>query len=110
MLLWLPWIDYGKSYRKVAQALQASLPKHPGCIGSEGLGEAQRAAFDYHAGIVTVRAEIRQHQDCPLLLVQSNARLAEERPGVPWRKIWEGNRVGDRTEKFRLYAKEGAMP
>jgi 4-amino-4-deoxy-L-arabinose transferase-like glycosyltransferase len=110
MLLWLPWIDYGKSYRRVAQALQANLPKHPGCIDSEGLGEAQRAAFDYHADIVTLRAEIRQRQDCRLLLVQSNARLPEERPGALWKKIWEGNRVGDRTEKFRLYAKEEAMP
>jgi 4-amino-4-deoxy-L-arabinose transferase-like glycosyltransferase len=110
MLLWLPWIDYGKSYRSVAQALKASLPKHPGCIDSEGLGEAQRAAFDYHAGIVTLRTEIRRQQNCPLLLVQSNARLAEERPGAPWSKIWEGNRVGDRTEKFRLYTKARTTP
>ena len=110
MLLWLPWIDYGKSYRTLARSLQASMPKQPGCIDSEGLGEAQRAAFDYHAGIVTRRAEIRQRQDCRLLLVQSNARLPEERPGAPWKKIWEGNRVGDRTEKFRLYAKEGTTP
>lgn len=108
MLLWLPWIDYGKSYAKLARTLHASLPKQPGCIASRGLGEAQRAAFDYHAGIVTQRTEIRSRHDCPLLLVQSNARVPEASPGASWRKLWEGNRVGDRTEKFRLYVRESA--
>ncbi len=106
MLLWLPWIDYGKSYRPVARALQANLPKHAGCIASRGLGEAQRAAFDYHAGIVTERAEMRARRDCALLLVQDNSRRPEASPGASWKKIWEGNRAGDRTEKFRLYAKD----
>jgi len=108
MLLWLPWIDYGKSYRPVARAIKASLHGHSGCIASRGLGKAQRAAFDYHAGIATVRSESRAGHDCPLLLVQGNARLPEAAPGPPWKKIWEGNRVGDRAEKFRLYTK--AMP
>jgi 4-amino-4-deoxy-L-arabinose transferase-like glycosyltransferase len=106
MLLWLPWIDYGKSYRKVAQALQASLPKHPGCIASRGLGEAQRAAFDYHAGIVTERGEIGAGLDCPLLLLQDNAGEPEPGPVGHWKKIWEGSRAGDHTEKFRMYAKD----
>jgi len=110
MLLWLPWIDYGKSYRPVARSLQASLPKHPGCIASRGLGEAQRAALDYHAGIVTQRLEIRARRDCALLLVQENTRLPEASPGASWKKIWEGNRAGDRTEKLRLYAKDRSAP
>ncbi len=103
ILLWLPWIDHGKSYRPVALALAAHLPKHAGCIASTGLGEAQRAAFDYHADIVTLRAEIRPRSDCRLLLVQENARQTPAHPGAGWKKIWEGNRAGDRSEKFRLY-------
>jgi 4-amino-4-deoxy-L-arabinose transferase-like glycosyltransferase len=110
MLLWLPWIDYGKSYRRVANSLQAVLAKHPGCIASRGLGEAQRAAFDYHAGIVTKRAETGARPDCPLLLLQDNTGQTETGPAGHWKKIWEGNRPGDRYEKFRLYAKVKAMP
>ena len=106
MLLWLPWIDHGKSYRPVVRSLQASLTKHPGCIASRGLGEAQRAALDYHAGIVTERAETHRRSACALLLVQANARLPETSPGASWKKRWEGNRSGDRTEKLRLYVKE----
>jgi hypothetical protein len=110
MLLWLPWIDYGKSYRPVALGIKASLQGQAGCIASRGLGEAQRAAFDYHADIVTERSEARPNRDCRLLLLQSNARLPEAGPGAPWKKIWEGNRAGDRSEKFRLYAKERTLP
>ncbi len=106
MLLWLPWIDHGKSYRPVVRSLQASLPKQPGCIASRGLGEAQRAALDYHAGIVTERAETHSRSACALLLVQENARLPEPSPGASWKKLWEGNRSGDRTEKLRLYMRE----
>ncbi|MFH1044972.1 MAG: glycosyltransferase family 39 protein [Pseudomonadota bacterium] len=110
MLLWLPWIDYGKSYRPVARAIKTSLHGQAGCIASRGLGEAQRAAFDYHAGIITERSETRAKSDCPILLLQDNARLPEASPGTSWKKIWEGNRAGDRSEKFRLYAKEKALP
>jgi len=105
MLLWLPWIDHGKSYRPVALALRAHLPGQPGCIASRGLGEAQRAVLDYHAGIVTQRVGRHTRHDCALLLVQDNARLPETSPGASWKKVWEGNRAGDRTEKLRLYSK-----
>lgn len=100
----LPWIDYGKTYRPVAQALLAHLPRQHGCIASRGLGEAQRAAFDYHAGIVTQRIERRERHNCRLLLVQDNAREPEVSRGEQWKKIWEGNRPGDRSEKYRLYS------
>jgi 4-amino-4-deoxy-L-arabinose transferase-like glycosyltransferase len=105
MLLWLPWIDYGKSYRPVAQAIKSKLHGHQGCIASRGLGEAQRAAFDYHANIVAERSESRARRECRMLLVQDNARLPEDSPGAAWKKLWEGNRAGDRSEKFRLYVK-----
>jgi len=110
IMLWLPWIDHGKSYRPVALSLKASLPRNPGCITSRGLGEAQRAALDYHAGIVTERAETHRRSDCALLLVQENTRRSESSPGAGWIKLWEGNRSGDRTEKFRLYAKDKSKP
>src|SRR3990170_1313774 len=57
MTLWIDWIDYGRSYRPVALALKRALPTGSRCIESRGLGEAQRAAFDYHVGVLTRRAE-----------------------------------------------------
>jgi 4-amino-4-deoxy-L-arabinose transferase-like glycosyltransferase len=104
MTLILPWIDYGKSYRPVAQALKKHIPAGMRCIESRGLGEAQRAVFDYHAGVVTQRLELRAESRCPLLLVQ--ARQGEpDRTGSGWKLLWEGSRPRDR-ERFRLYQKQ----
>ena len=72
MTLWIDWIDYGRTYRPVALALKRALPPGTRCIESRSLGEAQRAAFDYHAGIVTRRAEVHDPAGrCPVLLVQA---------------------------------------
>lgn len=108
MTLWLPWIDYGKTYAPVSASLSAALRKaalpERHCIASRGLGEAQRAAFDYHAGIVTHRLEMTPNATCAALLVQAGAG-APDRVGTGWRRIWEGNRPRDR-ERFRLYVRQ----
>jgi 4-amino-4-deoxy-L-arabinose transferase-like glycosyltransferase len=104
MTLILSWIDYGKSYRTVAQALKKNIPTGAGCIESRGLGEAQRAVFDYHAEIVTQRSEHRAEGRCTLLLIQ--AREGEsDNIGPGWRFLWEGRRPRDR-ERFRLYQRQ----
>jgi 4-amino-4-deoxy-L-arabinose transferase-like glycosyltransferase len=104
MTLWLPWIEYGKSYRMVSHSLAKALPAHPGCIASRDLGEPQRASFQYFDGIVTHGGERGKADACRLLLVLTTGRNAPEvSPGREWRKIWEDRRPGDRNESFRLY-------
>lgn len=110
MTLWLPWIDYGKTYQPVARSLATAVKKAAPtarCIDSRGLGEAQRAAFDYHANIVTRRLEVHSRSACPLLLVQASTRdsSAADRLDPGWRRVWEGNRPRDR-ERYRLYVRE----
>lgn len=108
MTLWLPWIDYGKTYQPVSASLAAALRKarlpEKECIASRGLGEAQRAAFDYHAGIVTRRLEVTPQAACAALLVQGSAGVPD-RAGAGWKRIWEGSRPRDR-ERYRLYVRE----
>lgn len=99
--LWMPWIDYGKSYRPVAASLQAAIPEGSRCIGRSGVGLPQRASLDYFAGIRTVGPR-KGGRNCPLLLVQGPPR-EEAQPG--WKKIWEGSRPGDKNERLRLYRK-----
>jgi hypothetical protein len=101
--LWYPWIDYGKSYRTVAQALRQALPAGE-CIAGRNLGDAQRASLEYFAGIVTLRAGQPRAARCPLLLVQGTAQ--DDRPPLGWQQLWEGNRPGDRGERLRLYRRE----
>jgi 4-amino-4-deoxy-L-arabinose transferase-like glycosyltransferase len=102
MTLWLDWIDFGKTYRPVAESLRAALPPDVRCVESRGLGESQRAVFHYHGGLVTRRAEVHGTTDCPYLLLQSSTREAATDPGRGWRRVWEGSRPRDH-ERYRLY-------
>ena len=102
MTLWLPWIDYGKSYRPVAEALKRALPPGTRCIEGHNLGESQRATFDYHAGIVTRRGGTLAGRGCPVLLVQGRPGEQDHHLGAQWRRIWEGSRPRDK-ERYRLY-------
>lgn len=102
-ILFVGWIDTGKSYRSMVASLEQALPARYRCIASRELGESQRAMLRYYAGIITLREEVAtRRRACDLLLVQGNPRQ-ETAPRGNWRKIWEGGRPGDKDERYRLY-------
>ena len=101
-LLFLPWVDTGKSYRSVFVGMQQNLPSQYRCVSSRNLGESQRAMLHYVSNIVTYREEVAtRRRNCDLLLTQGVVREEVAAPG--WRKIWEGSRPGDKVERYRLY-------
>ena len=103
MILFVTWLDAGKSYRSMTVSLQQALPAHYNCIASQGLGEPQRAMLHYFAGIITQRIERDGGNSCELFLIQANAKEPAQDHGANWRPIWEGNRPGDKVERYRLY-------
>jgi len=110
--LMLSWIDYGKSYRQVARELKKHVPGGTRCVESRGLGEAQRAIFDYRAEIVTHRIENGGDTGCPFLLVQAQFVTGKSDNidiGPGWKFLWEGRRPRDR-ERYRLYQRTGGQP
>ena len=99
MTLWMPWIDYGKTYRGVAEDLRRHWPPVAGCVAGRSLSEPQRAMFEYFAGLLTVP---ESSADCSLLLV--NGASPEPPPaGSRWRLAWHGTRPGDTKEWFWLF-------
>lgn len=102
--LWLPWIDYGKSYRAVAESLHQAIPANVTCIAGRDLGSAQKVSLEYFSGIRTIAAGTPAGHACPLLLEQGSEQ-AEKTPRH-WRKIWEGHRPGDRSERLRLFLRD----
>ena len=101
--LFIGWVDTGKSYRGMIRSLEAALPSTYRCVSSRDLGEPQRAMLHYFAGIVTFREEVAERRrECDLMLVQGVPQ-DERAPSGAWQKIWEGNRPGDKVERYRLY-------
>jgi hypothetical protein len=105
MTLWLPWINYGKSYAGVARQLAQKLPAVHYCVDSD-VGPAQRASFAYFGDIPFGR--IDNGGQCDFLLLQDvNRNQGTEKQithnNQQWRLLWEGHRPSDRDERFRLY-------
>lgn len=102
MTLWIAWIDYGKTYRYVAEGIAAQAQVMSSCVASRGLGEVQRAAFHYHGGLLTERLENGAGATCKLLLLQTDVNASEALPEVHWYRVWEGARPRDR-ERYVLF-------
>lgn len=105
MILWLPGIEYVKTYRPLTAAVVAQLPKNPGCIAETGLGDAQEASFAYFQKLYFRPLKQNKTNNCRWLLVQGMPKTSFTPPEKTWQKVWEGSRPGDRRERFRLYKK-----
>ena len=99
----MPWFDYSKTYRPVAQTIAATLPAGHGCLAERGLNDTQRASLAYFTGIEPVAENSPSGRACNWLLAVGDSRRELASPGEGWTKVWEGNRPGDRKEKFRLF-------
>ncbi|MQR01882.1 ArnT family glycosyltransferase [Glaciimonas soli] len=108
MTLWLPWINYGKSYAGVAHQIEQNLPDVKQCV-STNVGPAQRASFAYFGNVPF--AEFTQER-CDFLLYQdSNINKSDDNIwrqfNGRWKLLWTGRRPSDRDERFRLYQRMG---
>jgi hypothetical protein len=102
--LWMPWIDYGKTFRGVAVSLKKALPAKMDCIAGAGLPLSFLATLDYFEGLRPIPQKSERAADCSWLLVGGRHDPADLlRAG--WRPVWQGNRPGDRRadDKFHLY-------
>ena len=108
MTLWLPWINYGKSYAGVAQQIAEKVTAVKQCVESN-VGPAQRASFAYFG---KVQFEDSSEARCDFLLLQDNinnqnaTQMLRQYEGN-WQLLWEGRRPSDRDERFRLYRRIG---
>ncbi|PFH10784.1 4-amino-4-deoxy-L-arabinose transferase-like glycosyltransferase [Collimonas sp. PA-H2] len=102
--LWLPWINYSKSYAGVAAQIDQHLPTVKQCVDTN-VGPAQRASFAYFGDIPF--GEYGQ-QHCDFLLYQDNISVKSDDAiwrefKGNWKLLWTGRRPSDRDERFRLY-------
>jgi 4-amino-4-deoxy-L-arabinose transferase-like glycosyltransferase len=105
MTLWLPWINYYKSYAGVARQIGSHIGAVRNCVDSN-VGPAQRASFAYFGEVPFARFNDAQ---CDFLLLQDNPNRGANDTKVithgdfRWKLLWEGRRPSDRDERYRLY-------
>jgi 4-amino-4-deoxy-L-arabinose transferase-like glycosyltransferase len=101
MTLFLPNVNYSKSYATVARQAAAALPAGTDCVQSN-VTPAQRASFAFFGKIPFNGVENRA---CKVMLLQDSIkdRARKQQPGSQWRLLWEGQRASDRSERFRIF-------
>jgi 4-amino-4-deoxy-L-arabinose transferase-like glycosyltransferase len=102
--LWLPYQDYGNSYRALVTELKAQLPEGAYCIANRQLGEPQRAMLEYFGEVLTLAESAPGARYCAFLLVQQGHGDGLPRHGPEWTPLWSGTRPGDATERFWLFS------
>jgi 4-amino-4-deoxy-L-arabinose transferase-like glycosyltransferase len=107
--LFMPEINYSKSYASVARQIASALPPGSHCIETN-IGLPQRASFVYFGKLPFARVDVQGQ--CRLVLIQDSLKMrngdgALRRFGTQdMRLIWEGRRPTDRDERFRLYERQ----
>ncbi|QTD47433.1 hypothetical protein J1M35_16145 [Ottowia testudinis] len=101
MTLWLPALDFGRSYAPQMQQVRALIGDAP-CVEVHGLGEAQVAAVRFHGGWLTVPA--RGPVACPWLLVNMGTRSSLPATVAldSWREVGQVRRPTDRNETLHV--------
>ncbi|MEH3086795.1 MAG: hypothetical protein PGN26_09745 [Xylophilus ampelinus] len=110
MTLWLPALDYGRSYAFQVQRL-AAIAGHPSCAEFRGLSRAQVAALQFHGGMRMVPSDAPEAAGggaarCDWLVVERGGRGGDPAPAVDparWRPVAEVARPVDRFDNLLLY-------
>jgi len=106
VLLWMPTVDYVRSYRPMAAELKQAIDlanEQAGkflCAQSSGLSVGPRASLYVFEGI-----EISRDEQCPLLIQQTTVeRLQQGLAGFDRnaRVLWTGSRGADRFDRYRV--------
>jgi hypothetical protein len=81
MTLWLPWLNYNKSYALVAGQIATHLPMQYDCVNTEGVGPSQRASFAFLGPVKFAQPD---QADCAFLLVQDDNVRKPGRAGLAY--------------------------
>ena len=105
MTLWLPPLDYARSYRALVERLAPHLPR-TGCIAAVDLPTGQLAALEYLGRYRVDAATPPDRTACDVLLrLESRSRPKAALPG--WTRIAQARRPNDRDESTGVYRRAG---
>ncbi len=105
MCLWLPMIDFAKSYEKPFKKLSKVVPDHYNCMHGLNVGSSQSKLLYYYTNIELIKVKQTEQLHCDLYLIQDQKGVGKMIPGPEWKQIWQGKRPANRKERFRLLQK-----
>jgi len=106
MTLWLPLLNYARSYRPLVTDTLKIMQNNPQCVQTYGLNPSQTAAFRFH-GKLTLEA-MNASSNCAWLMIDGAALLAK--PDLVANDIWTWQGTvrhpADRYEQLQLFSRK----
>ena len=110
MTLWLPLLDFARSYTPMVQLVTAAMPPSPGCVASLGLNRGQITAFRFH-GRLELQA-LAANSTCQWLIADIDT--ARQHPEIIPDTMWQLRRSmghpAERKDSLWLYQRQLAAP
>ncbi|MFN3436940.1 MAG: hypothetical protein ACK41V_04555 [Acidovorax sp.] len=108
MTLWLPLLDFARSYAPQVRSVMAVMGPEPGCVQTVGLSRAQVAALQYHGALTLERAGLQD--ECEWLLADIASWPASER--MVTAALWELKatipRPTDKNDHLLVFRRAGS--
>jgi 4-amino-4-deoxy-L-arabinose transferase-like glycosyltransferase len=107
MTLWLPTLDFARSYAPVVRGIVQAMDR-PGCVEAYGLTRGQAAAFRFHGQMDLQPA--RRDGRCPWLVAPADLQpaMALELDMRQWRLVTRVRRPADRNDNVLLFRRAQA--
>lgn len=104
MTLWLPLLDYARSYLPLVAQTTVLMPAKPGCVATLGLNRGQTAAYQYHGGLEL--KPVTQIAQCRWLLGNEAVLNYLAQSTDDWTLRGTVRHRGDPNEKLLLYERQ----
>jgi 4-amino-4-deoxy-L-arabinose transferase-like glycosyltransferase len=104
MTLWLPLLDFGRSYGPISRRIASMVPPQT-CVLVDGLSQAQIAALQYHGSLMLKRSTSGPAPACRTLVVApSNRHTLDQRVDLTqWAYKATVRRLSDSKESLLVY-------
>ena len=108
MTLWLPLLDFGRSYGPVVRRIAKLVPASSPCVLADGLSQAQISALQYQGGLTMVRSGPKADPRCKAMVVHPDTQptLDERVQLFEWAYKATVRRLNDK-ESLLLYQRVG---
>ena len=107
LTLWLPLLDYARSYVPQVKQIVDTLGPTPGCVQTVGLSRAQVAALQYHGDLSLQRAGLQDA--CQWLIADQASWPPSERMvhAVQWKATATVARPTDKNDQLLVFKRTG---
>ncbi len=106
MTLWLPLLDFARSYAPLVEQTTALMTTKPSCVATLGLTRSQTAAFQFHGGLTL--KPLTSDSPCTWLIADGEAlrdtvNFAQD---SRWQLLRAIGHPADRQENLFLYSRQ----